>query len=90
MPTRFENTGEGLYTFADVFYVKCLVCGGCATVREIGPEQAHGPSPARTHPALTSLEPCCSLAVPTVRPHQRHENERRLERRAKRNAGQMV
>ncbi len=43
MPTRFENTGEGLYTFADVFYVQCPVCGGCATVREIEPERAHNP-----------------------------------------------
>ena len=42
MPTRFENTGEGLHTFADVFYVQCPVCGGCATVRKIEPEQAHG------------------------------------------------
>lgn len=42
MPTRFENTGEGLATFADVFYIQCPVCGGCATVREIEPERAHG------------------------------------------------
>ena len=42
MPIRFENTGEGLSTFADVFYVKCPVCGGCATVRTIEPEMAHG------------------------------------------------
>jgi len=41
-PTRFENTKEHLSTFADVFYVRCPSCGGCATVREIESDIAHG------------------------------------------------
>ena len=41
MTTQFQNTGEHLYTFADVFFVRCPVCSSCATVRKIEPELAH-------------------------------------------------
>lgn len=42
MATRFENTGEHLYTFADVFSVHCPQCARRATVRKIDLGMAHG------------------------------------------------
>ncbi len=41
MTTRFENTGEGLSSFADVFYVRCPQCDKNAAVRKITGEIAH-------------------------------------------------
>ncbi len=40
MRTRFENMGEHLWTFADVFYVRCPLCSKCATVRNIEADPA--------------------------------------------------
>lgn len=41
MTTRFENTGEHLSIFADVFCVHCPHCNKRATVRAITSENAH-------------------------------------------------
>ena len=42
MTTRFENTGERLNSFSDIFYVRCPQCSQCATIRKIEREMAHG------------------------------------------------
>ena len=47
MTTRFENTGEDRHSLADVFYVRCPSCGGCAVIRLIAPELAHNASQRR-------------------------------------------
>jgi hypothetical protein len=46
MKERFQDTGEGLYQFTDLFLVKCPHCGKCARV--LLKEDITGPRPEDT------------------------------------------